>query len=181
MARHRNILDKKSKKMLISALIQCHFDYASTAWFFNLNKTLKNKLQIAQNKLVRFILNLHHRSRITQNELDRAGMLNVNDRARQLMLNHMYNVHKCTAPSYLCSQFESITRKYNTRGTEHNLTTASAHSIARNNFTIVGSREWNALPESTKISPSKDSFKLKVKKFLRAQAHFKEASDFLYY
>ena len=136
---------------------------------------------MVQNKIVRFILNLHHRSRITQTELDRAGVLSVSDRARQLTLNHMFNVHHQIAPSYLCNNFVNLARRYNTRGTKSNYVTASAHSIANNNFSIIGCKEWNALPESLKLLPSKETFKVNVKKFLKAQAHLKEANDYVYY
>ena len=37
------------KRLLRSALIQPHFDYACSAWHTNLNKKLKSKLQIVQN------------------------------------------------------------------------------------------------------------------------------------
>ena len=43
-------------KVLATALIQCHFDYASTSWFGGLSKFMKGKLQIAQNKLIRVVL-----------------------------------------------------------------------------------------------------------------------------
>ena len=51
---YRNVrsLDSKSKAMLTSALIQCHFDYASAIWYSGLTQTLKSKLQIVQNKII---------------------------------------------------------------------------------------------------------------------------------
>ena len=39
--RYKNVLKFKTKKLLVSALIQSHFDYTSTAWYFSLNKNLK--------------------------------------------------------------------------------------------------------------------------------------------
>ena len=42
--------------MVCNALIQPHFDYACSAWYPNLTKGLQNKLQIAQNKCIRFCL-----------------------------------------------------------------------------------------------------------------------------
>jgi hypothetical protein len=72
-------------------------------------------------------------------------------------------------------------RRYNTRRTQHNFKTTSAHSIANNNFAIVGTREWNALPDAIKALTSKDSFKTNIKKYLRAQAHYNESRDYLYY
>jgi hypothetical protein len=46
LARKSNLLDKDSMSVLATALIQCHFDYASTSSFGGLSKLLKGKLQI---------------------------------------------------------------------------------------------------------------------------------------
>ena len=46
--RHAKFLNTNSKKLLTSALIQCHFDYA---WFSGLQKIYQQKLQILQNKI----------------------------------------------------------------------------------------------------------------------------------
>ena len=43
--RNDRSLDRKSKTMLTSALIQCHFDYASAIWYSVLTQTLKNKIK----------------------------------------------------------------------------------------------------------------------------------------
>ena len=45
--RHFNM---KIKKLLTSALIQCHFDYASASWYSGLTKKYKNRLQTTQKK-----------------------------------------------------------------------------------------------------------------------------------
>ena len=37
-------------------MIQPFFDYACNAWYPNLNKNLKTRLQAAQNKCIRFCL-----------------------------------------------------------------------------------------------------------------------------
>ncbi len=52
----RNV-DLKTKKLLVSALIECHFDYASTSWYSGLTKNYKSRLQCTQNKVIRFLLN----------------------------------------------------------------------------------------------------------------------------
>ena len=48
-------LGEKTRTSLCSALIQCHLDYSCSSWYAGLNKTLKKKLQVTQNKVVRFI------------------------------------------------------------------------------------------------------------------------------
>ena len=54
--RNARNFDRKTKKLLVSALIQCHFDYACTSWYSGLTK--KSRLQVAQNKVIRFMFNL---------------------------------------------------------------------------------------------------------------------------
>ena len=179
--RYKDILSVKTKKVLTSALIQSHFDYASTAWYSALTKHLKSKLQVAQNKIARFILNLHHRAHIGQEELDRIGTLCVADRAKQLMLNHMFNVANGTAPSYLCEQFTTVNRVYYTRQSEHNFITKRAHSMAINNFYINGTKEWNALPTAIKTCRNKSQFKKLVKNHLKSQCHLRQLDPFIYY
>jgi hypothetical protein len=181
MYRYKDILNVKTKKLLTSALIQCHFDYASTAWYSALTKQLKRKLQVAQNKIARFILNLHHRAHIGQEELDRICILCVADRAKQLMLNHMFNVANGTAPAYLCKQFTHVNRLHNTRYSEHNFMTESAHSIANNNFSVNGTREWNALPSALKTCSCKLTYKKLVKSYLKSQSHLRLNDPFIYY
>ena len=55
---------KELRRMLCNALIQPHFDYECPAWYPNLNKKkTKKKIQIMQNKCIRFCLKLdkmHH-------------------------------------------------------------------------------------------------------------------------
>ena len=50
------------KRVLCNVLIQAHFDYACSAWYPNLNKKFKSKLQTVQNRCIRYCLQLHNRS-----------------------------------------------------------------------------------------------------------------------
>ena len=108
MYRHRNSLGKMSRQLLSSALIQPHFDYAATSWYMGSTEHLKNKLQVTQNKVVRFILNKPPRQHIGQHELDMVNLLNTEHRVKQLMMTHMYNIYNNNAPSYLCQRFIRI-------------------------------------------------------------------------
>ena len=55
MYRKASCLSTETRKTLTTALIQCHFDYSCSSWYAGVSQTLKNKLQIAQNKTVRFV------------------------------------------------------------------------------------------------------------------------------
>ena len=62
MYRKQSFLNPKLRRMLCNALIQPHFDYACSAWYTNLDKNSTKKLQVAQNKCIRFCLGLDNRT-----------------------------------------------------------------------------------------------------------------------
>ena len=64
LARVSTQVDQRALKILASALVQCHFDYACTSWYSSIPKVLKTKLQTSQNKMIRLILRLHPRTHL---------------------------------------------------------------------------------------------------------------------
>ena len=56
----------KVNKMLTTALIQCHFDYASGSWFSGLSPKNKSKFQVLQNKVMIYLLNLTPRTHVME-------------------------------------------------------------------------------------------------------------------
>ena len=74
-------LNSSTRLTLSTALMQCYFDYSCSSCFGGLNKTLKQKLQVAQNKVVRFILNLKPMTRINYSVLSEMNMLKVERKA----------------------------------------------------------------------------------------------------
>ena len=96
-----NNLDKQTKMLLTSTLIQCHFDYGSSMWYTGTTCRMKKKLQVTQNKVIRFILGLPSRSHIGATEFSSACMLPVRLRVAQLKLNHIYNIVNGISPHYL--------------------------------------------------------------------------------
>ena len=68
--RQAMFLDVKCKMSLCSALITCHMDYAcSFLVLWSYNYIAKKKLQVCQNKVVRFILDLPHKHSINYSVL----------------------------------------------------------------------------------------------------------------
>ena len=59
---------KELRRMFCNALIQPHFDYACPAWYPNLNEKTKKKIQIMQNKYIRFCLKLDKMHHISEEE-----------------------------------------------------------------------------------------------------------------
>ena len=51
-------------------MIQPFFDYPCNTWYRNLNKNFKNRLQAAQNKCIRFCLEIGVRASVKINEFE---------------------------------------------------------------------------------------------------------------
>ena len=60
--RKNKFVSSQLRRLLCNALEQPHFDYACSAWYPNLKKNFKTKLQTLQNKFVRFCLQLDNRA-----------------------------------------------------------------------------------------------------------------------
>ena len=52
--RQNRLLSFRLRRLLCNAMIQPSFDYACNAWYPNINKKSKMRLQAAQNKCTRF-------------------------------------------------------------------------------------------------------------------------------
>ena len=181
--RQARFLDQKSKFSLCSALILCHLDYSSSSWYSGLSKTLKRKLQICQNKVFRFILELSPMQSVNSTVFDTLNMLNVERRVKQMRLNHVFNIVHDTAPTYLRQNFTTISHHYcNTRSANcHNFILPSIRQCQDKTFYYNAIKDWNDLPLNIKQIKSKTSFKLAVKKHLMEDLKRCEESSFVYF
>ena len=76
--RRNKFLTATLRRMLCNAISQLHFDYACSAWYPNLNEKLKKKIQIAQNKCIRFCLKFDRRHYISSKEFELINCSSVN-------------------------------------------------------------------------------------------------------
>ena len=107
------ILHRKNKflttslhRLLCNALIQPHFDYASSAWYPNLAQKRKNKIQITQNKCIRYCLQLGKMTHISKNEFETLNWLPVKDRFNQSINSIVFKYFTKQCPSYLNEFFK---------------------------------------------------------------------------
>ena len=78
--RKNKYLSSYLKRLLCNAIIQPHFDYAYSAWYPNLSKKFKSKLQTIQNKCTRFCLLLDSKIHIGIKEFEQINWLPVSAR-----------------------------------------------------------------------------------------------------
>ena len=181
--RYKDILNENSRKILCNALIQCHFDYCCSAWYTSTGKTLKNKLQVMQNKIIRFILNLENRSHVGLLEQEKVNMLPVSSRVQQLKLNHVLNIRNDNCPEYLKENFSKISDtelKQCTRASRFNFFLPRVLNQAVNTFYFSGIKDWNALPANIKEITNADSFRSAVKEHILTELKNKAICPFVY-
>jgi len=178
--RNSKCLNQNTKKLLVSALIQCHFDYASSFWFAGLTCKTKHRLQTAQNKLVRYVLSLQQRSHIGYEEFRRVNWLPIEDRINQIKLNHMHKIITGSSPSYMQEGMvrTSLLHNHYTRNSEMSLSVPSMGSNGQKSFLYTGVKLWNLIPKHIQKEEERNTFKRKVKSFLFLRLQQAELSNF---
>lgn len=181
--RRGSYLNLYTKKLLVSALIQCHYDYGCSIWYTPLSKQTKCKLQTTQNKIIRNVLCLPPRSHIGASEFHKINWLPVNLRVSQIMLNHMFRILNGKSPSYL---EEGITKshrvhRHNTRSGSMALFKPRMGTHGQKTFTYNAISLWNSLPQSIQIQQCKDVFKKEVKTHFLNQIQESEVNNFVYF
>ncbi len=86
-----------------------------------MSQKAKTKLQIIQNKKVRFILDLGPRTHITTKHMSDLNILKIPGRVKQLRLNITHKIYYNQAPTYLQTIFnKNSDRGQHTRGSRGN-------------------------------------------------------------
>ena len=104
--RKNSFLTPGLRRMLCNALIQPHFDYACSAWYPNLNAKLERKLQIMQNKCIRFCLKLDKMHHISEEDFKTINWLPVDQRVQQSLNVTVFKYVNNACPYYMKEVFE---------------------------------------------------------------------------
>jgi hypothetical protein len=183
--RNKRFLSMHTKKLLVSSLIQCHYDYACAMWYPGLSKYLKDRLQTCQNKVIRFVLNMDNRSHVGKEQFDILGWLPVSLRVDQIILSHVHKIKSSTAPEYLGEHFKPLSSVHgrNTRSNKVSISNNSdgsegcfqdtgrfaklrVKSFGEKTFACSGINLWNNLPQSIRDIKGHHGFKVAVKRHL---------------
>ncbi|CAM1302576.1 Uncharacterised protein r2_g1254 [Pycnogonum litorale] len=157
------------RKKLCSAIISSHFQYAASAWYPGLSVNLKKKLQIAQNKTVRFILHYSPRDHIGLSEFQNTNWLNIEQRANFFILVMVFKIRNGLAPDYLSKNFKLVAESHNHATRQHSFDFELPRflkSVGQKTFVYNGINLYNNLPPQLKIITNLNSYKQKVLSFL---------------
>ena len=180
--RHGKYLNAGLRRMLCNALIQPHLDYASSAWYPNLSKVLKNKLQITQNKCIRFCLFLENKEGIRYKHFKKINWLPVWERVNQFIAVSVYKFSNGLAPKYMGEIFSKSQNRHRTRSSDEfriNIPSRK-HDYGKNCLSYLGATIWNNIDSGTKNCKTVNSFKHKIKDSFFKQLKREEESVFLF-
>ena len=161
-------LDFPCRKILTSALIQPYIDYCASSWYTSTSKQLKDKLDVVQRRMVRFVFSMGPMEHVDTRELGKLMWLNITDRVKYFSLIHVFEIRSGLAPDYLTEHFQplSANHTYNTRGHLHNYFVSKEISNAPSSFAHNAIKFWNALPLDLKELQSLTVFKRRLKLYL---------------
>ena len=167
-----------------NTIIQPHFDYASSAWYPNLGKGLKNKLQIAQNKCIRYCLYLGNREGIRHKHFKEINWLPITDRVDQFIAVSAYKFSKGLAPKYMNDVFKrnpSLHQRHTRYSDESKLITPHRkYDYGQNCLSYRGATIWNSLEISIKEAKSCNTFKHLVKARFFRNLKLKEENIYIF-
>ena len=140
------------KKHFLTTSLRRLLCNACTAWYPNLCKKLKNRIQTTQKKCVRFCINLDKMAHISQNELEKLNWLSVSDRINQCILSTTFKFVNDTGPNYLNEVFQWAVESKRTLRNDYLKLKHPFHqtTAGQNSPYFLGPSKWNRLPESKK-------------------------------
>jgi len=172
--RKAEFLKSKERKLICTALLQSKFDYGCNMWFRCVGKSIRDKLQTAQNKIIRYILDYEYRQHLDCRDFKKVNFLNVQNRIDYLSLNMMYKIFNNTAPSYMSDYIPRFAQSHCTRNSVNSFEILHVKTHGSRSFKFNGVKLWNSLPNYIKCAENKDTFKYKCKQYLTKKMVIKE-------
>ena len=77
------------RRLPCNALMQPYFDHACSAWYLNLTKTLKNRMNTSYTKCICSCLQLDKITHISHKEFESLNLLPVTERFNQCIISRM--------------------------------------------------------------------------------------------
>jgi len=167
--RGASLLDFNSRRVLCMSLVQPCMDFCVVSWYVGLSGKLKEKLEVLQRRMVRFVYGWGPRIHVGTSTLRELGWLTILDRVRYFAILHVFKIRKGTAPSYLCRNFVPVSGVHDHRTRGSNFDFHISRQDVPGSFSYFGKVQWNDLPNEVKAIDSFAVFKVRLKSYLLAR------------
>ena len=87
--RKKMFLNQYCRKTVCMAMIQSRIDYASNFYYHGLPKFLQSRLQVVQNKMIRYVLNYSNRTHLVANDFNEVKWMSIENRIKYLAASHV--------------------------------------------------------------------------------------------
>ena len=164
LKRIRHYLDKRCRTTIYNSYINSSFNYCSVAWMFT-NKGNREKLEKTNKRALSFITGKSH---LDYDQICKENkQLNVHRKCVKATAILMYKVKRGIAPSFVSEMFNSQISNYEMRdNNKFVLPQFNTMLFGRNSFRYYGAKLWNNIPIAIKNSPSLNTFKSAMSKWL---------------
>ena len=152
--------------LLCNALIRPHFDYACSAWYPNLTKKIKHRIQTTQNKCIRFCFQLGNLKHISHEEFERLNWWPMTYRFKQFVNSIVFKYFNEQCLNYLSEVFNVATESnIQLRGSFQKLK-CPFRKTNNGQFPLsyIGPTFWNKTRETLKRTNNLNTFKHSLKK-----------------
>ena len=114
--RKKMFLNQYCMKTVCMAMIQSRIYCASNFYYHGLPKFLQSRLQVVQNKMIRYVLNYSNRTHLVANDFNEVKWMSIQNRIKYLAASYVFNCIDEQAPEYF-QVFERVNEShhYNTR------------------------------------------------------------------
>jgi len=164
LKRIRQNLDRQSKIIIYNSYVNSIFSYGAAVWRFTSN-THFEKLERTNKRALRFVTNEGH---LSYEELcQKEGQLTIRKKCIKALAIIIYKIRKGTAPTFLHDLISYQNAPYDMRDQEKCiLPEFKTIKYGKNSLRYFGAKLWNTLPHAIKCSPSLNTFKSAVSKWL---------------
>ena len=144
-----------------------HINYCLGVWG-NTEKHNLHHIQMLQKRVIRSIGNVGYLAH-TKDLFRKFNVLRCEDLFKINVYKFMYKLMNNLLPCHIKSYFnmQQVTHTYSTRQVGNLAITKYKTELYSKSIRILGPKLWNNLPEEIKASPSLNSFKKNVTKFIQ--------------
>ena len=163
--RKKMFLNQNCRKTVCMEMIQSRIEYASNFYYHSLPTFFQTRLQVVQNKMIKYVLNYSNRTHLIANDFNEVKLMSIENRIKYFAANPVFNCIDGQAPEHLHA-FERVNEShhYNTIHIVNALILPKVGSYGIKSFHYIGAKIWNSLTDEIQTTFTKSLFKMRCKK-----------------